>query len=343
MTTSETAADRGNTASSRAVALRAAYVPLPPSDEMPGDVLLAVTFGRDRAPAVPLAVQVPLEPLVGGGLAELWYANGPVHAATTGAIRHAADGHFLAGVIEVDEREHGGIVAATEHAYRTIAQFQVKSAYPHLLRTWNYLDAINQGEGDAERYRGFCSGRVAGLEGLSLAQHPAATVIGRRDGQPLLQVYWLAARVPGMALENPRQISAYQYPRQYGRTSPTFSRAMWVAPDALMISGTASIVGHASRHAGSVVGQVEEILANLDALLSRAHSHAPDLPAEFGGNTLLKVYLRNRGDVPLVENHVSARLPEGAPLLVLLGDVCRADLLVEFDCLHTAEAGTNSA
>jgi hypothetical protein len=27
-------------------------------------------------------------------------------------------------------------------------------------------------------------------------------------------------------------------------------------------------------------------------------------------------------------------LPDNVPLLVLLGDVCRADLLVEFDCLH---------
>lgn len=137
-------------------------------------------------------------------------------------------------VRRVDERKHGGRVAASEHAYRAIAEFQLNSAYPYLLRTWNYLDAINEGGGDAERYRGFCSGRVASFNGRSPGQFPAATVIGRRDGQPVLQVYWLAARLPGLALENPRQLPAYRCPSEYGPASPAFSRAMLVAPDALI-------------------------------------------------------------------------------------------------------------
>ena len=319
------------------VAPRVTYTPLPASRELPADVLFAVTFGAGPLLPAPAAVRVNLEPQIGDGLTELWYASGAVVAATCGPIRSAADEHFLVGVIEVDEREHGGIVGATEYAYRAIARFQSDSPYPHLLRTWNYLDAINQGEGDDERYRGFCSGRVAGVTGLSLAQFPAATVIGRRDGATLLQVYWLAGRFPGVALENPRQVSAFQYPREYGRTSPTFSRAMLVAPDTLMISGTASIVGHASLHPDSVPAQVDEILANLDTLLSRAHVQAPGLPPKFGRNTLIKAYVRNADDARLVETRLRARLPANVPLLVLLGDVCRADLLVEFDCLHCAD------
>jgi chorismate lyase/3-hydroxybenzoate synthase len=336
MTTTEIASGGRFAQTLNPVAPRSTYTHLS-SRELPANILFMVTFGANAAPAAPVSVRVNLEPLVGNGVIEIWHANGPVVAATTGAIRHAADDHFLVGVIEVDELAHGGIAAAAEHAYRTIADFQANSEYPHLLRTWNYLDAINQGVGDAERYRAFCSGRVAGFEDPSLAQYPAATVIGRRDGQPLLQVYWLAARMPGMALENPRQLPAYHYPRQYGQTAPTFSRAMLVAPDALMVSGTASIVGHASLHPGSVAGQVDEILANLDTLLSRAHAHAPALPARFGRNTLIKAYVRNPGDVAVVESRLRAHLPAGAPLLVLLGDVCRADLLVEFDCLHTSD------
>lgn len=336
MTTLEIDADDQSARLLNPVAPRVAYAHLPPSRELPANILFGVTFGGAPPLAAPVAVRVNLEPQVGNGLVELWYANGSVNAARAGTIRHAADDHFLVGVIEVNEHEHGGIVAATEYAYRTIDGFQAASEFPHLLRTWNYLDAINQGAGDAERYRGFCSGRVAAFEGRSPAQYPAATVIGRRDGQYVLQVYWLAARLPGMALENPRQLPAYQYPPQYGRTSPIFSRAMLVSPDALMISGTASIVGHASRHPGSVVGQVDEILANLDSLLSRAHEHAPGLPAGFGFNTLIKAYVRNHGDVAVVESRLRAHLPAEMPLLVLLGDVCRGDLLVEFDCLHTS-------
>lgn len=317
------------------VAPRASYVRLANDGELPANVLFAVTFG-DGLTASPRTARVQLQPLIGAGLAEVWYATGAVTSEATGPIRYCADDHFLAGIIEVDEREHDGILAATTFAYRAIAGFQASSPFPHLLRTWNYFGDINRGDGDSERYREFCSGRVTGLEGLPQAQYPAATVIGRHAGDPVLQVYWLAGRRPGLALENPRQLSAYHYPRQYGQTSPTFSRAMLVAPDVLMVSGTASIVGHASQHTGSVTAQVDEILANLDSLLTRAHAHAPALPGRFGSNTLIKAYLRNRADLAVVESKLRAHLPADAPFLILHGDVCRADLLVEFDCLHAA-------
>jgi chorismate lyase/3-hydroxybenzoate synthase len=305
----------------------------PAWQEPPPDILFALTFG-DGAPEPARGARVRLAPLVGQGLVEVWHANGPVRTGTAGSIRYCADDHFLAAVVELQETTQGGIGTATAQAYREIANFQAASEYPHLLRTWNYLDGINDGEGQAERYRGFCSGRVAGLMGLNQAQHPAATVIGRRDGERVLQVYWLAGRRPGLAIENPRQVSAYRYPRQYGETAPTFSRAMLVAPGTLMISGTASIVGHASRHAGDAREQVREILANLATLLARAHALSPTLPAQLGIGTQIKAYVRREQDAAAVEELLREQLPAGAPLLVLQGDVCRADLLVEFDCLQ---------
>ena len=59
--------------------------------------------------------------------------------------------------------------------------------------------------------------------------YPSATAIGRHHSDHLLQVFWLAGTAPGQALENPRQVSAYQYPRVHGPVSPTFARAL-VAP-----------------------------------------------------------------------------------------------------------------
>ena len=324
------------TAGARCATPRIHYRDISRGRELPADTLLAVGFGAS-APAGPQRVQVPLEPLAGEGLVEIWQATGAVTTGERDGIRFSSDEHFLAGIIEVPERDHGGIAAATAFAYRAIAGFQVASAFPHLLRTWNYFDAINLGAGEEERYRGFCAGRVAGLERLRQAQHPAATVIGRRDGGRVLQVYWLAGRVPGVALENPRQVSAYLYPRQYGETSPTFSRAMLVSPQLLMISGTASIVGHASRHLENTRGQVQEILANLDSLLASAHQQAPALSPQLGRHTLLKIYLRNRSDLALIEESLRQRLPPDTPLLVLHGDVCRAELLVEFDCVQGAD------
>ena len=319
-----------------AVAPRIEYQRLESGHPLPDDVLFAVEFGSRATPVPARCARVSLEPIAGAGLTEVWYANGAVHAGFDGPIRYAADDHHLAGAIEVDEREHGGLAAAAAYAYAAIAKFQLTSRFRHLLRIWNYLDAINQGEGDQERYRMFCSGRAQGLEALGLERFPAATAIGRRDGSSLLQVYWLAGREPGVALDNPRQIAAYRYPRQYGPTPPSFSRAMLVASDLLLISGTASIVGHRSQHAGNVRRQMNEIFSNLDSLMTRARAHSPGLPARFSGNSLIKAYLRNGADLAFVEAQLRERLPPGTPLLVLTGDICRADLLIELDCLHTA-------
>jgi chorismate lyase / 3-hydroxybenzoate synthase len=320
-----------------AVAPRIAYLARAPGEPLPRDALFAVEFGASVASLVPRCARVQLQPLLGAGLAEVWHANGPVRGGFDGEIRYATDDHFLAGAIEVREREHGGLAAASDYAYRAITAFQAKSNYRHLLRIWNYLDAINVGEGDAERYRVFCSGRTQGIALQTGEQFPAATAIGRRDGDDVLQVYWLAGRQPGMALENPRQVAAYRYPRQYGPSPPVFSRAMLVAPDLLMISGTASIVGHASQHVGSAQRQLAEIFSNLDSVLLRARAHAPALPARFGRSTLIKAYLRDERHLDLVASELRARLPADTPHLVLTGDVCRSDLLVELDCLHAAE------
>ena len=223
---------------------------------------------------------------------------------------------------------------------------------------WNYFDAINAGEGDEERYKQFCIGRAAafgtfgtfGAAASRSAQRPprapaerppaprdrfpAATAIGRRDGSHILQVYWLAARVPGAALENPRQMSAYRYPREYGPASPTFSRAMLVPPGLLLVSGTASIVGHASRHPGSLRDQLDEALANLASVLERAAAIEPALPRRLSGQARLKLYLRAGSSADLAAAYLAERLPPGAQCLMLEADICRAELLVEVDCAH---------
>jgi len=72
-------------------------------------------------------------------------------------------------------------------------------------------------------------------------------------------------------------------------------------------------------------------------VLARARAHAPALPGKFGRNTLFKVYLRDAGDLEVVEKSLREKLPPETPFLVLLGDVCRSDLLLEFDCLHATE------
>lgn len=210
------------------------------------------------------------------------------------------------------------------------AIFARAAQHTHVLRIWNYLAAITEGDGDDERYKQFCAGRAAGMEGIFSDEYPAATAIGRLDGQKILQVYWLAARSSGVALENPRQLSAYRYPRQYGPRPPRFARALLAQtqPAQLHLSGTAAVVGHVSQHAGNCAAQLDEIFTNLDVLFRSAAQHgtAADL-----SRAVLKIYVRNSADRNAVEAGLRTQLPAGTPWLLLYGDVCRAELLVEID------------
>lgn len=314
-----------------------------PTELLAGDALAVFGFGND-APVLddPRYLRVPLQPhgsSAGSTLPyEVWHAGAPVRHGREDGIRWASDGQLLFGAIELDEDDaRGGIKAAAASAYATLVAFTRGSATPHLLRVWNYLDAITLGEGDAERYRAFCVGRARGLGDFDAQTLPAATAIGRCDNARIIQVYWLAAHTPGTAVENPRQLSAYRYPRQYGPQSPSFARAMLPPPGSampLLLSGTASVVGHASQHAGALLAQLDETFANFDSLLTAARERAPLLPARFGSGTRLKVYVRDRADLPMIAEALDRRFGDTVPRLLLHAAICRRELAVEIDGVH---------
>lgn len=298
-------------------------------------VLAVLGFGRD-APVHddPRYLHVPLQPH-GPAPLEVWRANAPVRFGRDGDVAWASDGELLFGAIEVDESQVG-VAAAAERAYARMMRFVAASGTPRILRIWNYLDAITLGDGDAERYREFCVGRARGLGDFDATMLPAATAIGRCDDARVVQVYWLAARSPGIPVENPRQVSAYRYPRQYGPQPPSFARAMLPPTDRmpLLLSGTAAVVGHASQHDGELQAQLDETFRNFDALIAAARAHRPELPAHFGPGTRLKVYVRDDHDLPQVEQALQARFGDAVPRIVLHAAICRRELAVEIDGVH---------
>jgi chorismate lyase / 3-hydroxybenzoate synthase len=302
------------------------------------DVLAVIGFG----PTVPAShddpryLQVALEPLQATPPFEVWRAAQVVRSGVDDDLRWASDGHLLFGSLLIDESAVGGIEAASRIAYARLLDFCSEQGFAAPLRLWNYIDAIIEGDGDAERYRRFNLGRAAGMGGR-LAQFSAATAIGRHDGSRHLQVYWLAAREIGRGIENPRQVSAYLYPRQYGPQPPSFARATLPAATGLplLVSGTASVVGHASAHPGDLVAQLDETLCNIDSLIHVAREQRPALPPRLGAASVLKVYIRNRDDAPVVAAALDARLPAAVPRLLLHAEVCRNELLVEIDTCHS--------
>jgi chorismate lyase/3-hydroxybenzoate synthase len=322
-------------------ALRASYV-APVGGALPDDALACIAFGAHATPAEdPRAFRVALEPLGGAApVVELWQGAAPATLGRDGEVAWAHDGQHLFGRLELDEAAHGGIEGAANAGYRRLLAFARDSGFPHLVRIWNYFDAINAGGGDAERYRRFCVGRAAALVTECPPERlPAATAIGRDGEGTALQLYWIATRTPGDAIENPRQQSAYRYPRSYGPASPSFSRAMALDRRLLLISGTASVVGHATHHEDDALAQLAETLANFASLCEAASKAHPAIPPWLVRESLLKVYVRDPAQQPAVAAALEARLPPGCTPLYLRGDICRGDLLLEIDAVHPGRDG----
>lgn len=300
------------------------------------NVLAVFGFG-DAAPSSddPRYLRVNLQPH-GPAPLEVWRSHGPVDHGRTDGVAWAEDGHLQFGALQLDEPDGEDIGAAASDVYQRLLAFTAGRGYPHLLRIWNYLDAITDGDGDEERYRRFCIGRAAGLGDYEPGRLPAATAIGRLDGRRQLQVYWLATTTPGRPLENPRQISAWRYPRQYGPQPPSFARAMLPASAAmpLLLSGTAAIVGHRSLHADSVATQLDETLANFASLIGAAREHRPGLPEGFGAGSRLKVYVRDTAELDHVSRLLDRRLDPAVARIILHAQVCRGELALEIDGSH---------
>lgn len=274
---------------------------------------------------------VPLPVLAGNLTSETWLAAPPIARGRAQGIDYAASADVCFGHLTLSESGQD-LAEVAESAYRRLLRLQQALDFPYLLRIWHCLEDINAGEGDAERYKRFCLGRARALDSHPPAagRLPAATVAG--GDRPGLHMYFLLTRLPPTAIENPRQVSAYRYPRQYGPRRPAFARAARIDwPSGLrhlFVSGTASIVGHETRHPGDAAAQLDESLANVETLLERA---GPEFAAAgLAGLDLLKIYLRDPVYLPTVQRMVTARIGT-APWLCLRADLCRRDLLVEVE------------
>lgn len=312
----------------------------PDPDLLDAERLLAlIRFGEPVATAAdPRVCVVPLTELGATAASEVWLSPSPVRAGTLNGVNYANNGEAAFLHLRLDEYAEEVLQPLIAVAYRRLFATARSLGYRHVLRVWNYFPDINQECAGLERYRAFCAGRHQALmaELADCETHlPAACAIGTH--RPGIQLSALAAREPGVQIENPRQVSAFHYPRQYGPRSPSFSRAVlknWGGQDChLYISGTASIVGHASRH-HDLMAQLDETLLNLEALLNHAHQAAP-APLRL---TQLTVYCRPALDPAPLRARITQALGADVALLFLHADICRRELRVEIEGLAVGVA-----
>lgn len=267
-------------------------------------------------------------------------------AGEDGGIRFWLDEHLLFGILDVEESDfrRGGqpLRQAAEDAYHRVFALIERERRPHLWRTWNYLADINQATDGLERYRQFNIGRQDAFLEFSrgaTGNVPAACAIGLAGGP--LRIAFMAGGEAATAVENPRQISAYDYPAKYGPRSPTFSRAALVSlarQEILFISGTASILGHQTMHCGDVVAQTREALNNVATVVAEANRLARSAPYRVE-KLAYRVYLRHAADLAAARDTLHPFLGTAAEISYVHGDICRSDLLVEIEAtaLHDLE------
>lgn len=269
----------------------------------------------------------------GSDLQEVWTSSLPVNSGIEGRINWSRNEELLYCSMRVPEDVNSDLAELSELAYTELLTFILAQGYGHIVRAWNYLADINLGDGDDERYVQFCQGRHQAFSGLGISSgYPAACALGHHGGD--LVIYLLCAREPCVHCENPQQLSAYLYPRQYGPKSPSFARAAyknWHSSQQVHISGTASIRGHQTLHEGDLQGQLEVTCANIDNLLTHV-AQTVSLPTTPRMN-LLKAYVRAADDVAAVGEVVQQHFNDAEHVLYLLADICRRELAVEIDGL----------
>jgi enamine deaminase RidA (YjgF/YER057c/UK114 family) len=234
------------------------------------------------------------------------------------------------------------------------------------VRTWLYLGDIVGSEkaldprtrrlGETQRYkelnrartdfyRDLRFGRSHRMAGLRMNIYPASTGIGMSGSGLAMSCLAMDTQrkdVFILPLENPQQTPAYQYHARFSPQSPKFSRAMAVVvgEDVLtLVSGTASIVDSETRHLGDVKKQTEQTLENIERLISAENYAAHKVPG--AGATLrdvivARVYVKRAADYPKCRAVCREKLGD-VPIVYVVADICRPELLVEIECVATSK------
>lgn len=296
-------------------------------------VLRAVVYGTAPSYVQPdvRRVYVPLRSVHQNYAGEIWESTLPVRYGRDGLIEFAENGEVIFLQASLPESDLKDTAGAAERLYKALWRYSALRHYGNFLRVWNYLPGINVGDGDAERYRNFCVGRHRALSADPSFERklPAATAIGTNAGRFVVMA--IASIRPGQQVENPLQVSAFRYPRAYGARSPSFARAQmlpWADGTQLLVSGTASIVGHASTHLGDASAQLHQSLANVNALVRQPGlARRGFLPQSY------TLYLRDPEDYTSLYPQLMKYF-NGTPLQVLVGDICRRELLLEVEAIY---------
>lgn len=326
--------------------LRISLEPRWPPAMAGASLLLGFHFGPNRPEAdVPGLVSIGIDPIGRKELFECWWYAGDVEYRQAGRARIAECEDYAAIVLQAPDVPPDDFRALARDLYAELLSVLDDTRHRQLVRVWNYFSEINRGQGDEEKYRQFSVGRAEAFDtaGVGDEMVPAATGIGCVRATDF-SIVALASRHDFRNVENPRQVSAFRYPRDYGPRSPKFSRAGCVSAHGqqlVLISGTAAIIGHESVHAGNAELQCDETLKNLRQLgetIGELEGLGKD--AMLDADSIVRVYLRHPEDLDDAMRSIGEFLGGHCDNVVFLhADICRRELQIEIDATKIAGAG----
>ncbi len=265
-----------------------------------------------------------------GGSAEVIRSNG----MPCGRLVDGADASYLglsdvARVLGGADRDPDSEVRDTLHRAIRLLE-ERKWSFRDVRRTWFFLDDILSWYDKFNRVRNEVFTELGLLNGSGRRLIPASTGIrGRNPRGHRCTLDLLAIRSAGntrldwSALHNPRQNEAPEY-------GSAFSRGLSAATPRcryFFVSGTASINEAGDTvHPGDFDGQTRRTLDNIESLLSSSGAAMDDI-------CQATAFVKRPGDFIRLQSILKDRGLDSLPLLYVVDDICRDDLLMEIDAV----------
>ncbi len=211
-----------------------------------------------------------------------------------------------------------------------------------IVRQWNYLEDILGFDGHEQRYQEFNNARTTVYGNVfEKTGYPAATGIGMNQGGIIIE--FIAIQSPQLKtapINNPSQIAAHTYSQDVLagdgcvlKTTPKFERARYLemfGGKMIFISGTAAIVGEKTVGAGNPAEQTEVTIGNIKQLYSKEileKISCDPLNPKYGH---ARVYVKDRKDFAVIKRTFKSHFGN-LPVVYIIADICRKDLLVEIE------------
>lgn len=226
--------------------------------------------------------------------------------------------------------------------------------FADIVRQWNYIEDITFEQVNdgvcTQNYQAFNNIRSKYYNSSQFTfGYPAATGIGMDYGGVVID--FIAVKpsnsVSTIAIANPLQIDAHNYSHNVlvgqnfehnnTKTTPKFERAklLCCGSNHIFVSGTAAIIGENTVTTTSIAEQTAITIDNINKLVSETNLQKHKVYCKTQTTCVhLRVYVRNGNNCSTVKQTVEKLMPN-VPFILVYGNVCRNNLLVEIEAVFT--------